>query len=69
MHIAPSNNLMVSPLNLFLLVHVVVQEKLRLSGKSNTCIVITNEETSSSEVFSDQYTISNTVADRIRSSS
>ncbi|KAL1225650.1 hypothetical protein V5N11_004986 [Cardamine amara subsp. amara] len=28
---------------------ILIQEKLRLSGKSNTCIVITNEESSSSE--------------------
>ncbi|KAL0761317.1 hypothetical protein Bca101_077467 [Brassica carinata] len=28
---------------------ILMQEKLRLSGKSNTCIVITNEETSTSE--------------------
>ncbi|CAF2042035.1 unnamed protein product [Brassica napus] len=28
---------------------IMMQEKLRLSGKSNTCIVLTNEETSSSE--------------------
>ncbi|XP_010502278.1 PREDICTED: uncharacterized protein LOC104779604 [Camelina sativa] len=28
---------------------ILIQEKLRLSGKSNTCIVLTNEEASSSE--------------------
>jgi hypothetical protein len=28
---------------------ILMQEKLRLSGKSNTCIVLTTEETSSSE--------------------
>ncbi|WZZ01947.1 hypothetical protein YC2023_074275 [Brassica napus] len=28
---------------------ILMQEKLRLSGKSNTCIVITNEETSTTE--------------------
>lgn len=34
-----------------ILLRVVLQEKLRLSGKSKTCIVLTNEETSSSEVL------------------
>lgn len=37
-----------------ILLRVVLQEKLRLSGKSKTCIVLTNEGTSSSEVLSDQ---------------
>ncbi|CAH2045718.1 unnamed protein product [Thlaspi arvense] len=30
---------------------ILMQEKLRLSGKSNACIVLTNEETSSSEAL------------------
>ncbi|KFK33457.1 hypothetical protein AALP_AA5G015900 [Arabis alpina] len=30
---------------------ILIQERIRLTGKSNTCIVITNEETSSSEVL------------------